>query len=259
MLPSESLSQAQKVEYFQVRPIGQFNHDAARNFYNLLNCYSARSVTFHQTTIDQGIFYFETWLINLWDGFRAEYSRIWNAMKFQTLPEEQKRYLNYLSEVPSPQPQKLPKFNPAPESFFSQIRAAHLNYLCLIAYKCEINIQLILSSVTTQLYNLVVTEPHADPKTSKKLKKFRKFVNKEIGLVSARQNKIAKFRAVKLTWKKFNKIEAEFLKFRQLWIEIMEKLRFKIVWYGLANEFPDFLNETMSSFEVNGRIYLHQV
>ena len=85
----------QKVEYFQVRPIGQFNHDAARNFYNLLNCYSARSVTFHQTTIDQGIFYFETWLVNLWDGFRAEYSRIWNAMKFQTLPEEQKRYLKY--------------------------------------------------------------------------------------------------------------------------------------------------------------------
>ena len=259
MLPSECLSQAQKVEYFQVRPIGQFNHDAARNFYNLLNCYSARSVTFHQTTVDQGVFYFETWLINLWDGFRSEYSRIWNLMKFQTLPEEQKRYLKHLAGVPSPQPHKLPNFGPAPESFFTQIRATHLNYLCLIAYKCEINIQLILSSVTTHLYNLIATEPSIDQKTSKKLKKLRRFINKEIGLVNTRQNKIAKFRAVTLTWKKFNKIEAEFLKFRQVWIGIMEKLRFKIVWYGLANEFPDLLNENMSSFEVDGRVYLHQI
>ena len=258
-LTSEFLVQVQKVEYFQVRPIGQFNHDAARNFYNLLNCYSARSVTFQQTTIDQGIFYFETWLINLWDGFKAEYSRIWNAIKFQTLPEEQKRYLNYLSEVPSPQPHKLPKFGPAPEKFVLKIRAAHLNHLCLIAWKCEVNVQLILTSVNTHLFYLTTLEPFAGQKASKKLKKLRKFINKEIGLVSARQIKIAKFRAAVLTWKKFNKIESEFLKYRQLWMVLLEKLKFKIVVFGLANEFPDLLNENSSSFEIDGRIYLHQI
>ena len=248
-----------RTAFFYIRQVHQLPGDASKNFHQLLSLYSVKSITFNQTAVQRGVYTFEAWLYGVWVGFKAEYQRLWNVFDFNALSINQQLYLGFLNGKISPHPDQLPKFDPRPEPFLLQIRAAHLDHLCDVAYQCETNLSQILTNVTTHLFNITIEKALRKVKVSKTEAKLRKFVKHELNLVQKRQALISKFRATKLTWKKFNDIELELLQHRHKIFKVVIKLKFLVVHYNLAGEFSGLLTGRLSKFRINGGIIYYEV